>query len=98
MRSKPPESWFKVKTSLENLPEDQRLIKYQGYRQLCELHHIIGPGTQAILAKCLNDLGVIIPVSDPQLMGAPVYPGGLLSYPLPGRQHRTAGRLILAAN
>ncbi len=72
IHTKLPKTWFTVKTNLENLPEQKNFIDYQAYRSLCKDQGIYDSSVQDILAQYLNDLGVIIHFTDPQLMGTPV--------------------------
>lgn len=72
IRSKLPVTWFEVKTKLENLSIEENFIDYQTFRKLCEQQKIDDVSTQDVLAEYLNDLGVIVHFTNPQLIGTPV--------------------------
>lgn len=59
------ESWFQVKQALENWT--QNYITSEQYRELCYEQHINDSQTQNILAKYLNDLGVVVYFPDLEL-------------------------------
>ncbi len=64
------ESWFNVKTSLENLTSD--FINYEEYRELCVKEKITDSITQDTLVDYLNDLGVVVRFRDLKLEEAHV--------------------------
>jgi small GTP-binding protein len=72
IRSKLPVTWFEVKTQLENFSLQENFIDYQTFRKLCEQQKINDVSTQDVLAEYLNDLGVIVHFTNPQLIGTPV--------------------------
>jgi len=53
-----PASWFKLKESLEQRPDNY--ISYEAYQRLCEEHEIIQAGCQDTLCGFLHDLGVVL--------------------------------------
>ncbi|MCK5899107.1 MAG: hypothetical protein KAG06_08550, partial [Methylococcales bacterium] len=73
IRAKLPNKWLKVKTQLETLAQNDNFIEYSEFRRLCEQQNVNDESTQNVLAKYLNDLGVIIHFDDDsQLIGTPV--------------------------
>jgi small GTP-binding protein len=59
------ESWFQVKTELEQLT--QHYINSDHYHEICSQHRIKETKTHEILAKYLHDLGIIVHFSDFEL-------------------------------
>jgi hypothetical protein len=73
IRAKLPNTWFNIKTDLEQLSKENHFIEYSEFRKRCQQQAIDDETTQAILAQYLNDLGVIIHFDeDSELVGTPV--------------------------
>jgi hypothetical protein len=59
-----PESWFQVKTALEQQQRQQHYISYDRYIEICQQQQIADTQTQDILARLLHDLGVSVHFED----------------------------------
>ena len=63
-----PESWFQVKTALEQQQRQQHYISYDRYIEICQQQQIADTQTQDILARLLHDLGVSVHFEDLALL------------------------------
>jgi internalin A len=63
-----PESWFTVKTQLENLGREQNFLTFDRYLELCAANEVSDETSQRTLIGFLHDLGVILHFQeDPRL-------------------------------
>jgi len=63
-----PESWFTVKTQLENLGREQNFVTFDRYLELCAANEVNDETGQRTLIGFLHDLGVILHFQeDPRL-------------------------------
>jgi len=63
-----PESWFQVKTALEQQQRQQHYISYNEFQKICFQQQIEETETQDILARLLHDLGVSVHFEDLALL------------------------------
>lgn len=55
-----PETWFTVKSKLEELGRDKNFITYDEYLSLCDSNNVIDETSKQSLISFLHDLGVVL--------------------------------------